>query len=80
MGSSWSKPFKKIKKAVKNNFSWRSWKKGKGLIGFYNPAMKIRRDFIKVRNGLRKMKSGSSLVPSAAPVNSARTISDLYGG
>ena len=80
MGSSWSKPFKKIKKAVKNNFSWRSWKKGKGLIGWYNPAMKVRRDFLKIRNGLRKMKSGSSFTSSATPVNSARTISDLYGG
>lgn len=44
----------KLGKWAKNNFSPKSWLKGKGIIGFYNPIMKVRRDAKKLYNGFER--------------------------
>lgn len=84
--------FKKLKKIAKNNFSWDSWQKGKGIIGHYNPFMKIYRDTKKVRNGFQRGSYGRALgkafnidTSPNTSVNSAasfspRSLSQMYGG
>lgn len=45
---------RKLKKIVKNNFSFDSWKRGKGIIGHYNPLAKLIRDGKKIAHGVNR--------------------------
>lgn len=45
---------RKLKKIVKNNFSPDSWMRGKGIIGHYNPIVKLYRDGKKIAHGVKR--------------------------
>lgn len=53
--------FSNPSKSLKRNFSWDSWKRGKGVIGHWNPAIKMYKDFKKFSHGFKSKAYGNQV-------------------